>query len=168
MPGFSLAMDEEVYILAERLGYLLSVKGMQIATAESCTGGGVAQAITEVPGSSGWFDRSFVTYSNLAKKQMLDVSEQTLSEFGAVSDATVKEMLVGALQYSVADCAIAVSGIAGPGGGTPDKPVGTVYFGWTQKPDIIQTSRHLFSGNRHDVRAQAVVYALTMANQMLT
>ena len=160
-------MNEEVYILAEQLGYLLSAKSLQIATAESCTGGGIAQAITEIPGSSAWFDRGFVTYSNLAKQQMLGVSEQTLSKFGAVSDATIKEMLIGALQQSVADYAIAVSGIAGPGGRTPDKPVGTVFFGWIQKPDIIQTSRQLFSGNRQDVRTQAVVYALTMANLSL-
>ena len=161
-------MNEEVYLLAEQLGRLLTAKNMQIATAESCTGGGIAQAITEVPGSSAWFDRSFVTYNNLAKQQMLGVSEQTLSKFGAVSDATIKEMLTGALQQSVADYAIAVSGIAGPGGGTPDKPVGTVYFGWIQKPDIIQTSRQLFSGNRQDVRTQSVVYALTMANQFFS
>ena len=161
-------MNEKVYLLAEQLGRLLSVKNMQITAAESCTGGGIAQAITEVPGSSAWFDRGFVTYSNLAKQQMLGVSEQTLSKFGAVSDATIKEMLTGALQQSVADYAIAVSGIAGPGGGTPDKPVGTVFFGWVQKPDIIQTSRQLFSGNRQDVRSQAVVYALTMANQFFS
>ncbi len=161
-------MNEEVYLLAEQLGRLLTAKNMQIATAESCTGGGIAQAITEVPGSSAWFDRSFVTYNNLAKQQMLGVSEQTLSKFGAVSDATIKEMLTGALQQSVADYAIAVSGIAGPGGGTPDKPVGTVFLGWIQKPDIIQTSRQLFSGNRQDVRSQSVVYALTMANQFFS
>ncbi len=160
-------MNEEIYILAERLGRLLSAKSMQIAAAESCTGGGIAKAITEVPGSSGWFDRGFVTYSNLAKQQMLGVSEQTLSEFGAVSDVTIREMLIGALQHSSADCAIAVSGIAGPGGGTPDKPVGTVYFGWIQKPDIIETSQQLFSGNRYEIRTQAVVYALTMANQVM-
>lgn len=163
-----LTMNEQAYILAEQLGYLLSKNSMQITTAESCTGGGIAQAITEVPGSSHWFGRGFVTYSNLAKQQMLDVSEQTLSEFGAVSDETIKEMLVGALQHSSADCAIAVSGIAGPSGGTPDKPVGTVYFGWIQKPDNIQISQQLFSGNRHDVRTQAVVYALTIANQFLS
>ena len=161
-------MNEKVYLLAEQLGRLLSAKNMQITAAESCTGGGIAQAITEVPGSSAWFDRGFVTYSNLAKQQMLGVSEQTLSKFGAVSDATIKEMLTGALQQSVADYVIAVSGIAGPGGGTPDKPVGTVFFGWIQKPDIIQTSRQLFSGNRQDVRSQAVVYALTMANQFFS
>ncbi len=162
-------MNEKVYILAEQLGRLLSAKNMQIATAESCTGGAIAQAITEIPGSSEWFDRGFVTYSNLSKQQMLGVSEQTLSEFGAVSDATIKEMLVGTLQKSTADCAIAVSGIAGPGGGTPDKPLGTVYFGWTQKKSIIiQTSRQLFFGNRQKVRFQAVVYALMMANQFFS
>ena len=161
-------MNEEVYILAERLGRLLSTKNMQIATAESCTGGAIAQAITDVPGSSEWFDRGFVTYSNLAKQQMLGVSEQTLSKFGAVSDATIREMLAGALQQSAAECAIAVSGIAGPGGGTPDKPVGTVYFGWIQKPDLIRTSQQLFFGNRHEIRTHAVVYALTMANQFLS
>ncbi len=162
-----LSMNEEIYKLAEQLGHLLVARKLQIATAESCTGGACAMAITEVPGSSLWFDRGFVTYSNVAKIQMLGVQESTLNKLGAVSEATIREMLIGSIQNSVADFAIAISGIAGPGGGSPDKPVGTVLFGWLQKPDNIHTSQKLFSGNRHLIRTQAVIYALTTANQLL-
>ena len=161
-------MNDPIYLLAKQLGALLSAKNLHITTAESCTGGAIAQAITDIPGSSAWFDRGFVTYSNLSKIQMLGVSEQTLSKFGAVSEQTIKAMLAGALQQSTADCAIAISGIAGPSGGAPDKPVGTVHIGWAQKPDIITTCQHLFSGNRHEVRSQALVYALEMANKALS
>ena len=160
-------MNEKIYDLAEQLGHLLVAGNMQITTAESCTGGACAMAMTEVPGSSVWFDRGFVTYSNLAKIQMLGVQESTLVKSGAVSDATIREMLTGAIQYSVADFAIAISGIAGPGGGSPEKPVGTVLFGWLEKPDKLHTSQQLFSGNRHQVRTQAVIYALTTAIQLL-
>src|SRR3990167_4753638 len=112
-------------ILAAQVGGALKAHGLMLATAESCTGGGVAQAITGVAGSSAWFERGFVTYSNLAKQQMLDVSEATLGQHGAVSEAVVREMVAGALANSAAQVALAVSGIAGPEGGTPDKPVGT-------------------------------------------
>ncbi len=160
-------MNEEIYNLAEILGHLLVARKMQITTAESCTGGACAMAITEVPGSSVWFDRGFITYSNLAKIQMLGVQESTLDRFGAVSEATIKEMLTGAIQNSAADFAVATSGIAGPGGGSPEKPVGTVLFGWLQKPGIIHTSQQIFSGNRHQIRTKAVIYALNMASQLL-
>ena len=160
-------MNEEIYNLAEQLGHLLVAGNMQITTAESCTGGACAMAITEVPGSSVWFDRGFVTYSNLAKIEMLGVQGSTLNESGAVSEATISEMVTGAIQNSVADFAIAISGIAGPGGGSPEKPVGTVLFGWLQKPDKVQTCQQLFSGNRHQIRTQAVIYALTTAIQLL-
>jgi len=162
-----LSMNEEIYSLAEQLGHLLVASKLQITTAESCTGGACAMAITEVPGSSVWFDRGFVTYSNLAKIQMLGVQEATLARFGAVSEETIKEMLTGSIQNSVADFAIAISGVAGPGGGSPDKPVGTVLFGWLKKPGVIQTSQQFFSGDRRQVRTQAVIYALTIANQLL-
>jgi nicotinamide-nucleotide amidase len=116
--------------LATQVGALLKSHGLMLATAESCTGGGVAQAITEVAGSSAWFERGFVTYSNLSKQQMMGVREATLKQHGAVSEMTVREMVAGALQHSAAQVALAVSGVAGPGGGTAEKPVGTVWFAW--------------------------------------
>ncbi|MDE2311380.1 MAG: nicotinamide-nucleotide amidohydrolase family protein, partial [Betaproteobacteria bacterium] len=128
-----MAMD----ILAAQVGGLLKAQGLMLATAESCTGGGVAQAITDVAGSSAWFERGFIAYSNQAKQQMLGVSEATLNQHGAVSEATVREMAAGALQRSGAHVALAVSGIAGPDGGTPDKPVGTVWFAWGIKHGAI-------------------------------
>ena len=147
-------------ILAAQVGGLLKSHGLMLATAESCTGGGVAQAITEVAGSSAWFERGFITYSNLAKQQMLSVSEATLDQRGAVSEATVREMVAGALANSVAQVALAVSGIAGPDGGTPDKPVGTVWFAWGLKHGTTLAQHHLIAGNRAEVRAQSVHIAL--------
>ena len=146
--------------LAVQVGEALKAHGMMLATAESCTGGGVAQAITEVAGSSKWFERGFVTYSNLSKQQMLGVSEATLMQHGAVSEATVREMVEGALANSAAQVALAVSGIAGPDGGTPDKPVGTVWFAWGIKNGAIHAQRHQIDGNRAEVRAHAVQIAL--------
>jgi nicotinamide-nucleotide amidase len=131
-----------------------------LTTAESCTGGGVAQAITEVAGSSAWFERGFVTYSNLAKQQMLGVSESTLKQYGAVSEAVVREMVAGALANSTTNIALSVSGIAGPEGGTTEKPVGTVWFAWGIKHGVTIAQRHLLKGNRSEVRAQAVNIAL--------
>ena len=147
-------------ILAAQVGQLLKSHGLMLTTAESCTGGGVAQAITEVAGSSAWFERGFVTYSNPAKQQMLGVSEATLKQYGAVSEAVVREMVEGALARSAAEVALAVSGIAGPGGGTADKPVGTVWFAWGIKDDATHVQRHQIAGNRAEVRAQAVHIAL--------
>jgi len=147
-------------ILAAQVGALLKSHGLMLATAESCTGGGVAQAITEIAGSSAWFDRGFVTYSNLAKQQMLGVSEATLKQHGAVSEATVREMTAGALQHSAAQVALAVSGIAGPDGGTAEKPVGTVWFAWGLKNGETHAQRYQLSGNRAEVREQAVCIAL--------
>jgi nicotinamide-nucleotide amidase len=147
-------------MLAAQAGSLLKSQGWMLSTAESCTGGGVAYAITEVAGSSVWFERGFVTYSNLSKQQLLGVREQTLSEHGAVSEMTVREMVAGALLHSVAQVALAVSGIAGPGGGTEDKPVGTVWFAWgIQKGETI-ARRYLLRGDRFAVRSEAVSIAL--------
>jgi nicotinamide-nucleotide amidase len=129
-------MENDLFILAERLGLSLKAKGYRIATAESCTGGWIAQTLTEVPGSSAWFDRGFVTYSNLSKIQMLGVDQQTLSEYGAVSLPVAQQMLAGVLVNSETEVAIAVTGIAGPDGGTMEKPVGTVYVGWQFKNDL--------------------------------
>lgn len=147
-------------ILAAQVGVLLKSHGLMLATAESCTGGGVAQAITEVAGSSAWFERGFVTYSNLSKQQMLGVRETTLKQYGAVSEMTVREMVAGALQHSAAQVALAVSGIAGPDGGTADKPVGTVWFAWGIKHGETGAKRHQLGGSRAEVRAQAVHIAL--------
>lgn len=146
--------------LAAQVGTLLRSHGMMLATAESCTGGGVAQAITEVAGSSAWFERGFVTYSNQSKQQMLGVRESTLIQHGAVSEMTVREMVAGALQHSSAQAALAVSGIAGPGGGSAEKPVGTVWFAWGMKDGEIRAQRCLLNGNRAEVRAQSVRIAL--------
>lgn len=147
-------------ILASQVGEALKSHGLMLSTAESCTGGGVAQAITDVSGSSAWFERGFVTYSNLSKQQMLGVREATLMQYGAVSEATVREMVAGALVHSAAQVALAVSGIAGPNGGTPDKPVGTVWFAWGFKDGVTQAQRHQIGGNRTEVRAQSVRIAL--------
>lgn len=147
-------------ILAAQIGALLKSHGLMLATAESCTGGGVAQAITEIAGSSEWFERGFITYSNLSKQQMLGVCETTLIQRGAVSELTVREMVAGALNNSAAQVALAVSGIAGPGGGTADKPVGTVWFAWGIKSGETFAQRHLLIGNRAEIRAQSVQIAL--------
>lgn len=147
-------------ILAAQAGGLLKAHGLMLVTAESCTGGGVAQAVTEVAGSSAWFERGFVTYSNLSKKQMLGVTDDTLVQYGAVSEATVREMAAGALRNSNAQFALAVSGIAGPDGGTPDKPVGTVWFAWEIRQGQVHVELHQISGERAEVRAQAVRIAL--------
>lgn len=146
--------------LAQQLGLLLSQHEMMLTTAESCTGGGVAQAITDIAGSSRWFERGFVTYTNTAKIEMLGVSPDTLMQHGAVSEATVREMVAGALAHSHAQIALAVSGIAGPSGGTPDKPVGTVWFAWGIADESIVTQRHQLQGDRAAIRQQSIDIAL--------
>lgn len=146
--------------LATQVGAALKAQGMMLATAESCTGGGVASAVTEIAGSSAWFERGFVTYSNQAKVDMLCVSSSTLERYGAVSEATVREMVAGALQHSQAQISLAVSGIAGPGGGTAEKPVGTVWFAWGIKGETSIARLHQLDGNRAGIREQAVRIAL--------
>ena len=147
-------------VLAAQVGGVLKSHGMMLATAESCTGGGVAQAVTEISGSSGWFDRGFVTYANAAKVEMLGVQQGTLDEYGAVSERTVREMAEGALQHSHAHVAVAISGIAGPTGGTPEKPVGTVWFAWSLRNGGTNAQVHHLSGTRAEVRVQSVHIAL--------
>jgi len=146
--------------LAQTVGQRLLESQCYLATAESCTGGWVAQCITDIAGSSQWFDRGFVTYSNEAKHEMLGVSEQTLLTHGAVSEATVIEMVYGVLENSCADIALAVSGIAGPTGGSPEKPVGLVWHAWQQRGQEPVTQVERYAGNRFEVRQQAVVTAL--------
>ena len=154
-------------VLAAQVGGALKAYGLMLATAESCTGGGVAQAITGIAGSSAWFERGFITYSNQSKQQMLGVAEATLIGHGAVSEATVRAMAAGALDNSAAQVAVAVSGIAGPDGGTPDKPVGTVWFAWGIKHGATFAHWHRLPGNRAEVRAQAVRIALQGVLELL-
>ncbi len=146
--------------LASEVGEALRVQGLMLATAESCTGGWIAKALTDIAGSSQWFERGFVTYSNTAKEEMLAVLPETLAQHGAVSEQTVREMAEGALVHSRAQLAVAVSGIAGPGGETPDKPVGTVCFAWTRTGRATLTSTEHFAGDREAVRRRAVEGAL--------
>jgi nicotinamide-nucleotide amidase len=152
---------EELYALAEKVGAALMARGLMMATAESCTGGWIGEAVTAVPGSSQWFERGFITYTNEAKREMLDVCEATLNNYGAVSELTVREMAVGALNRSRAQVAVAVSGIAGPTGGTPGKPVGMVCLAWATQAGEVRTETYRFQGDRRAVRAQAVVVALS-------
>lgn len=146
--------------LAADVGVLLQANGQRLATAESCTGGWVAQCLTSIAGSSDWFERGFVTYSNDAKQEMLGVARDTLDRHGAVSVATAQAMAAGALQHSRADWAVAITGIAGPGGGSPDKPVGMVCFGWAGPDGTVDTDTRYFTGDREQVRAQSVAHAL--------
>jgi nicotinamide-nucleotide amidase len=146
-------------LLAQQVGVALKEHGMTLVTAESCTGGGIAQAITMISGSSEWFDRGFVTYSNTSKEEMLGVAPHTLEEHGAVSEQTVREMADGALQYSRAQLAVSVSGVAGPTGGTPEKPVGTVWFAWATN-DGVQAACHQLSGDRDAIRSKSIQIAL--------
>ena len=142
------------------LGLLLEQKNQIVVTADSCTGGGVAAAITDIAGSSAWFDRAFITYSNDAKIDMLGVATETLGRYGAVSEAVVTEMAQGALRYSKGTLSVAISGIAGPGGGSEEKPVGTVCFAWASQEGWLKVDTCLFSGDRAAVREQAVMHAL--------
>lgn len=153
--------------LATELGQLLLRKNFTITTAESCTGGGISFALTAISGSSAYLDRSFVTYSNKAKQQLLGVKSATLLQFGAVSEETVQEMAKGAALAAGAEVAIAVSGIAGPTGGTPQKPVGTVCFGFCISGHTVSTTLMLH-GNREHIRQQSIDFALQQAILLLT
>jgi nicotinamide-nucleotide amidase len=159
-------MTEDITQLAQLLGNKLATKGWQITCAESCTGGGVGYAITTISGSSAWFKKGFITYSNDAKRDMLDVSDHTLRQYGAVSAATVEEMAAGAAKYANAEVAVAVSGIAGPDGGSPEKPVGTVWFGFYINGQII-SQKLLIDGDRQTVRIKAVEFALSNTLKLL-
>lgn len=151
--------DRDIFELATLVGQELKSRGLILATAESCTGGGVAQAITEIAGSSTWFDCGFVTYSNASKMALLNVPADVLEQRGAVSNETATAMCAGALRNSQATVALSTTGIAGPDGSVPGKPVGTIYFGWACG-DVMQVERMLFSGDRRSVREQTVKHAL--------
>lgn len=152
--------DSATFKLAQRLGECLKQRGLLLVTAESCTGGWVGQAVTEVAGSSTWFERGFITYSNASKCEMLGVRQSTLDQYGAVSPQTAQEMALGALTRSRAQIAVSVTGIAGPDGGTAIKPVGMVCFAWAIKAGSMQQQTHFFTGDREAIRRAAVSTAL--------
>ena len=156
--------DTVLDALAMKLGDALHAQQRMLATAESCTGGWVAKVLTDIPGSSSWFDRGFVTYTNQAKQDMLGVPTMVLEKYGAVSEQTVQAMARGGLHHSQADFSLAISGIAGPGGATADKPVGLVCFAWAEKrvaaAPRVWSAHHIFNGDRDAVRRQAVATAL--------
>jgi nicotinamide-nucleotide amidase len=148
-------MDE----LAKRLGARLKRANETLATAESCTGGWAAQVVTSVAGSSAWFERGFVTYSDESKQELLGVRAETLRAHGAVSEETAREMARGALERSRATVAVSITGVAGPTGGTPEKPVGTVCFAWARGAELRAETRR-FAGDRESIRRQSVILAL--------
>lgn len=154
--------DSELFQLSEQVGQALKAQGATVTAAESCTGGWIAKTLTDVAGSSAWFERSFVTYSNEAKSQMIGVSGVTLEEHGAVSEPVVVEMAVGALRAARATYAVSVSGIAGPDGGSKEKPVGTVWFAVASASGQGVTQCECFSGDRESVRRQATAFALQL------
>lgn len=156
--------DKETTLIVEQLANYFLKNNKRLTVAESCTGGWIAKVLTDLAGSSAWFDRGFVTYSNNAKQEMLGVASSTLDTFGAVSEETVIEMAKGALNNSHTDFSLSVSGIAGPSGGSTDKPVGLVWFAWCKKSNkesLIKSKHEHFKGDRDSIREQAVVYALT-------
>jgi len=159
--------EQELRDLAEQLGECLTTKGMKLATAESCTGGWLAKIITDIPGSSVWFEGSVVCYSNESKHSLLAVDENILQEFGAVSGEAVLEMSDGLFSHTKADVAISVSGIAGPGGGSDDKPVGLVWLSWGKRDKSVYAEPFNFSGNREDVRKQSIKQALNCLLDLL-
>jgi nicotinamide-nucleotide amidase len=146
--------------LSRRLGEACAGAKVKVVTAESCTGGGVGEAITRTAGSSGWYDRGFVTYSNESKVDLLGVKQETIGSHGAVSEAVAREMAQGALHQSDADFAVAVTGIAGPAGGTATKPVGLVWIAWASLDGEVRTKFEVFGGDRAAIRAQAVEEAI--------
>lgn len=156
---------EHIESLARRLGEVLQSQRLVLATAESCTAGGIAYAVTLVPGSSAWFDRGYITYSNESKQQALGVSPVYLREFGAVSEPVARAMALGALTHGNVQAAVSATGIAGPDGGTAEKPVGTVCFGWAVKRDSsatpwVRTATRHFDGDRASVRTLSIIAAL--------
>jgi nicotinamide-nucleotide amidase len=156
---------DHILALAKSLGEHLQAQHLTATAAESCTAGGIAYAITQIAGSSDWFDRGFITYSNAAKQQMLGVPAAYLRDFGAVSEPVARSMALGALAHSQAQVAVAVTGVAGPSGGTPEKPVGTVCFAWAIKRDAsaapwVATAKRHFGGDRAAVRTLTIIEAL--------
>lgn len=159
-PDIHVPDDKELHVLAEQVGAALAAANLLVMTAESCTGGWIAKVLSEIPGCSAWFDCGVAAYSYEAKQGLLGVRPETLLEHGAVSRETVLEMVSGALVHSGAGVAVAVTGIAGPTGGTPDKPVGTVWIGWKRRAGYPTAREFHFDGDREAVRRQSVAEAL--------
>jgi nicotinamide-nucleotide amidase len=159
--------EQELRDLAEQLGECLIARKLKLAAAESCTGGWLAKVITDIPGSSDWFTASVVSYSNTAKQSLLDVKEDTLNEFGAVSGDTVLEMTDGLFEHTDADVAVSISGIAGPGGGSDAKPVGLVWLSWGKREKAVFANPFHFDGDREAVRKQSVKQALISLQDLL-
>ena len=162
------ATDQELNELAQTIATIFSQRGATLVTAESCTGGWVAKTLTDIAGSSSWFECGVVTYSYEAKESLLGVRPETLEQHGAVSRETVTEMVAGALARFGASVAVAVTGIAGPSGGTQDKPVGTVWIAWKRRGGYAQTQVFHFDGDREAVRRQTVAAALRGVEKILT
>ena len=160
--------DITLSTLAAQLGAALKTSGCMLTLAESCTGGLVAQSITSIAGSSAWFDRGFITYSNVAKTEMLDVSSKTLDDYGAVSEQTAQAMAIGALNNSHAQLSGSITGIAGPDGGSTEKPVGTVCFGWVSKSRPASATTQHFRGNREEIRKQAAIFLMAKLVEIAT
>lgn len=160
------ATDQQLWLAGETLAGVLEHQGLTIATAESCTGGWVAKVLTDRPGSSVYVHSGLVTYSNDAKQRLLGVTSDSLAAHGAVSEPVVREMVAGALKVTGTDLAVATSGVAGPGGGSVHKPVGTVWFAWGTRDDI-RTARCRFDGDREAVRRQSVLYVLQSVTEFL-
>ncbi|HMM47482.1 MAG TPA: CinA family protein [Thiobacillaceae bacterium] len=160
--------NEELLQLARDLGDRLLARGWMLATAESCTGGWVGALVTSLPGSSRWYERGFVTYADAAKREMLDVPEELLAAHGAVSEETAMAMAAGALARSRAQATLAISGIAGPGGGTPQKPVGLVCYGWALADGTLLSSTCRLDGDREEIRSRAVAAALRGLIELVT
>lgn len=154
-----MELQQEITTLAAQLGAILTDKRLTITTAESCTGGGISFALTDTPGSSAYVDRCFVTYSNQAKHELLGVPLPVITQYGAVSEQTVREMAQGAAHNAKADIAVAVSGVAGPGGGSAEKPVGLVWFAFYILGEL-EVKKCIFSGDRTQVRMQVIAFAI--------
>jgi len=157
----------EIEELSQEIAKALVEQSWKLAVAESCTGGWIAKSLTDLAGSSAWFDRGFVTYSNQAKIDMLGVEEQILSRFGAVSEQVALQMAHGSVQRSLADIGVSVTGIAGPSGGSTEKPVGTVCFAWAEKNEANRVETKHFDGDRESVRHQSVVHAMAGVVKMI-
>lgn len=161
-----LIEDQKLELLAEELGKILIQRNLMLVSAESCTGGWVGQTVTRIVGCSKWYERGFITYSNLSKHEMLGVKQYSLEQFGAVSEQIASEMASGAISNSRAQFSIAITGIAGPGGATEGKPVGTICFGWVIKDGLKRSDVRYLVGDRESIRRQAVAIALQGAIDM--
>lgn len=168
MPRIPIPADVDLRALAEEVADAAMAQRQRVVTAESCTGGWIAKTLTDIPGSSAWFDAGVVAYSYEAKEALLGVNPRTLEITGAVSEETVLEMVAGALAHFGANVAVAVTGIAGPGGGTDDKPVGSVWIGWKKRGGYAQAQLFRFDGDRDAVRRQTVAEALRGLGKILT